>query len=113
MDRVSPRRIAKGVLIGGAIGIGIIWLALQPDVEVQNILIGGFLIFFYLGPAFTAHRRQHHNRAAITVLNVFLGWTVLGWIIALVWAYTATNGNANTDSVTIAESGRPPRGGVD
>ena len=26
------------------------------------------------------------NRLAIFVLNLLLGWTVIGWIIALVWA---------------------------
>src|SRR5262249_14514948 len=29
------------------------------------------------------HRRQ---TAAICVLNIFLGWTLVGWVIALVWA---------------------------
>ena len=24
--------------------------------------------------------------AGISILNLFLGWTVLGWIIALIWA---------------------------
>jgi hypothetical protein len=27
--------------------------------------------------------------SAITVLNIFLGWTLLGWIAALAWAFTA------------------------
>jgi hypothetical protein len=28
------------------------------------------------------------NRGAIFVFNLFLGWTILGWIIALVWGCT-------------------------
>jgi len=28
------------------------------------------------------------NMDAILILNLFLGWTFLGWVIALVWAFT-------------------------
>jgi len=33
--------------------------------------------------------RHLHERTAITLLNLFLGWTFIGWIIALIWAITA------------------------
>jgi Superinfection immunity protein len=39
-------------------------------------------------PALAASARRHRNRAAIFVLNLLLGWTALGWIVALVWAFT-------------------------
>lgn len=32
--------------------------------------------------------RRHHNRQAILVLNLLLGWTILGWVGALTWAIT-------------------------
>lgn len=47
------------------------------------------LIGLYFVPSFVAHVRDHHNINAIVLLNFFLGWTVLGWIISLVWAATA------------------------
>jgi hypothetical protein len=47
-----------------------------------------FLVFYFL-PWIWAGLRGHHQRSAIAVLNLLLGWTVLGWIIALVWASTA------------------------
>ena len=50
------------------------------------ILVVGFAILIYFIPSFVA--AGHHNRGAIIVLNLFLGWTFLGWIIALVWACT-------------------------
>jgi predicted membrane channel-forming protein YqfA (hemolysin III family) len=28
------------------------------------------------------------NRTAILVLNLLLGWTVVGWIVALIWSLT-------------------------
>ena len=47
-----------------------------------------FAVYVYLVPSINAYDRRHHNLAAIVVLNVLLGWTALGWIIALVWSYT-------------------------
>jgi hypothetical protein len=32
--------------------------------------------------------RNKRNFAAIFLLNLLLGWTVIGWIVALVWALT-------------------------
>lgn len=42
----------------------------------------------YFIPTITAERRHKRNAAAIAVLNVFLGWTFIGWVVALVWACT-------------------------
>lgn len=47
------------------------------------------ILFLYFLPAVVATMRGHHNAAAITVLNIFLGCTFIGWVIALVWAFTA------------------------
>jgi hypothetical protein len=46
------------------------------------------LIFFYLLPAIVAAVRRHHNENAIFILNVLLGWTFVGWVVALVWSAT-------------------------
>lgn len=40
----------------------------------------------YLWPTVEASLRQHPNLAALAALNVLLGWTLLGWVAALVWA---------------------------
>ena len=49
-----------------------------------------FLLALYFLPSVVAGIRNHHNGAAIATLNLLLGWTVLGWIAALVWSLTAT-----------------------
>lgn len=49
--------------------------------------IGLSLILYFL-PTIVASARSHHNTLAIFVLNFLTGWTVLGWIIATVWACT-------------------------
>lgn len=43
----------------------------------------------YFIPIFVAVFRRHRNGLAIGMLNILLGWTVLGWILALVWAFTS------------------------
>lgn len=40
----------------------------------------------YFIPSIIAANRKHHNSTAIFVVNLFFGWTVLGWVAALVWA---------------------------
>jgi hypothetical protein len=46
------------------------------------------LVVCYFIPTVVAFSRGHHNAGAICALNVFLGWTVVGWVTALVWALT-------------------------
>lgn len=46
------------------------------------------LIVLYMLPTIVATRRKKKNVSAITMLNLFLGWTFIGWVIALVWACT-------------------------
>lgn len=52
------------------------------------VLVGIALVGAYFIPSFVADHRDHHNEKAIFVLNLFLGWTGLGWVLSLVWAFT-------------------------
>jgi hypothetical protein len=42
----------------------------------------------YFTPWIVAVLLSHRNKYAILALNIFLGWTAIGWILALVWALT-------------------------
>ena len=42
----------------------------------------------YFLPTIFAAVRQAKGMLGIVLLNVFAGWTVIGWIIALVWSLT-------------------------
>lgn len=57
------------------------------DMTIGLITLG-ILIGLYLMPALIAHARDHHNATPITILNIALGWSLLGWIAALIWATT-------------------------
>lgn len=43
-------------------------------------------IAIYLCPTLIATYRDHHSRLRLMLLNILLGWTVIGWAIALIWA---------------------------
>jgi RsiW-degrading membrane proteinase PrsW (M82 family) len=48
-----------------------------------------FLIFsvgLYFLPAIIAAVRHAHNSTGILLLNLFLGWTIVGWVVALMMA---------------------------
>jgi hypothetical protein len=53
------------------------------------IVLAAILLYFL--PGLIASNRRHHNALAIGVFNLFLGWTVLGWVLALVWSLMAVN----------------------
>lgn len=48
----------------------------------------GFLIGlgFYFIPSIIALIRKKRNKVAIIALNFFLGWSLIGWVVSLVWA---------------------------
>ena len=61
--------------------------------QPQHDLVGGAILLaiaigVYLLPSIVAMRRRHHQRLAIFMLNLLLGWSGLGWIVALIWACT-------------------------
>jgi hypothetical protein len=54
-----------------------------------GLLLSAVIVAIYLLPAFVAYGRNHHNKGAILLLDLFLGWTALGWLGALIWSATA------------------------
>jgi hypothetical protein len=44
------------------------------------------LCLLYLVPTVVAHERKHKDKEVIFLINLFLGWTILGWVLALAWA---------------------------
>jgi hypothetical protein len=52
-------------------------------------LVLGFMFGIYLAPSIIAVVRGHHRWPWIGFLNFATGWTVAGWIAALVWSVTA------------------------
>lgn len=58
----------------------------MQDFSLKELLLIILAFAFYFLPSFIAFLRQHKNRMAIFLLNLFLGWSVLAWVISLVWS---------------------------
>jgi len=54
---------------------------------VVAVGLGALAIYFL--PWIIARNREHTNEAAIFFLNLFLGWSLIGWVVAFVWACTS------------------------
>jgi Superinfection immunity protein len=52
-------------------------------------LVLGSMLGIYIAPLVIAVVRDHHRLPWIGLLNLAAGWTVAGWIAALVWSVTA------------------------
>ena len=48
--------------------------------------LGFILSGIYFLPTLLAEKHRHRNATSIMLINFFLGWTLLGWLGALVWA---------------------------
>jgi hypothetical protein len=44
------------------------------------------LVVLYFLPSIVAGSREHASVGGIFVVNLLLGWTLLGWVGALAWA---------------------------
>ena len=54
--------------------------------EFAALILFALLIALYFLPTIVASQRKHLSVNSIFVLNLFLGWSVIFWVISLVWA---------------------------
>lgn len=76
----------------------------------------GFLTLSFMVwwlPVFIAIVRGHPNLGAIAIVDILLGWTCVGWVIALAWSLTAVDRPAPRvgypPQYRIEFGGNPPR----
>jgi len=55
-------------------------------VWIVSVIFG---ISVFLLPTIVAVVGRKRNTTAILALNVLGGWTIVGWVVALVWAFVA------------------------
>lgn len=55
----------------------------------SGIVVLIFIVYFV--PFLIANHRHHKNQVPIFFLNLIFGWTIIGWVGALVWASMAEN----------------------
>jgi len=44
------------------------------------------VLVVYPVPSFVAALRRHNAALNIMIINLWLGWTIIGWIVSLIWA---------------------------
>jgi hypothetical protein len=66
----TPRALSKHP---SAIGLFLIW-----TLAIVSLL--------YLLPTAIAFSRGHKDTGPIFLVDLFLGWSLVGWVVALVWA---------------------------
>jgi T4 superinfection immunity protein len=54
--------------------------------QIASIFVMVLATSGLLLPAIIAKCRNHYNKGAIFVLTLLGGWTLIGWVIAMVWA---------------------------
>ena len=51
-----------------------------------TIFLGIIGLIIYFIPSFVAFKRKTASRWPIFLVNFFFGWTLLVWIVTLIWA---------------------------
>lgn len=52
--------------------------------ELIFIILSAVIYFI---PSIVAHKRKHISHNKILLVNIFAGWTFIGWWAALIWAF--------------------------
>src|ERR1700680_4765103 len=80
------------------------------DAETIGSLIGPLLLIFagtalYFVPTFIARANRKSNTTAIVALNIVAGWTIIGWVVALVWSLMVEPGAPGIPAAVTASGG--------
>ncbi len=51
-----------------------------------RVALAVIALALYFVPSFIAVNKNKRNKNAIFALNLLLGWTFVGWVVALVWS---------------------------
>lgn len=63
------------VLIAGILG------------PIVMIVVIALALCLYVLPTIVALVRRHTQKVPIILVNLLLGWTFIGWVVALVWSF--------------------------
>jgi hypothetical protein len=105
----------KFLVIAAALVVGLLFVLkiLPALVAAMGIgLLVALLVIPYWVPTIVAFVRKHPSRGAILALNLFLGWTFVGWVVSFVWAVSdnARGGHQTVvvNTTVLAGSAAPP-----
>jgi len=59
---------------------------LVEDPPLAGVIGVIFLVSCYFMPTIVALVRDKRGAGSVALVNLFLGWTMIGWLLAFVWA---------------------------
>ena len=68
--------------------------------SLAAILVLLFVLAVYLIPTIIAFARGHASKWGIGVLNFVLGWSLIFWVVALIWSLS-NKGQSQTTIVNV------------
>ncbi len=77
--------IATISLVAIAGSLAWVWDGHWRSVQTEIFILLGLVLYFL--PTLNAIDREHAQVPALFVLNLLLGATVIGWVVALVWSF--------------------------
>ena len=54
--------------------------------NTTTVIMLMLVVALYMLPTFLAFSREHPRRHDLAVVNIVLGWTLIGWIGVFLWA---------------------------
>lgn len=57
---------------------------------ILGLIFMSLAVGSYFAPTIVAGLRQHHQLGPSAVINFFLGWTLIGWVVAMAMAASPT-----------------------
>ncbi len=72
---------------------------------ILGIIIGSAVgLALYFLPSIIGFKKNQPNKTSIFLLNLFLGWSLVGWVVSLVWAT-----KKETQPVQVINNYNPPQ----
>jgi len=70
----------------GFVPVSAVKLLWRGPMEIAGFILLLLAAAFYFLPSVIANQRETNHLGTIFLINLVFGWTVLGWIAALIWA---------------------------
>ncbi len=65
--------------------------------SLPHLIIFAVIIAIGFVPSIIAFARNHTQKWFVMILNIVSGWTVIGWVAALVWAIVGKSASTEPD----------------
>lgn len=65
------------------------------------VILVMFGIVIYFIPSLIARNRNSIKKDRVYLLNIFAGWCVIGWIVALIWAIDSERKKEETKTIKL------------